>query len=211
MKIAKKIKENWFSLILIALNFFISYMGTYYFAHNLLEVNKFIEAIIIGTVPVFSSIFLSAILTTDSEKMKDYFHLAIIPILIAEKIGTPLYEYIDAKIHDSFERNFGVTSELDFFLYLLQGKIGSAYYYNGVYILTTIIVIWGSYRFIKWLPIQFNRNLLWVCYIYIHSCTVPVVINLFTPLFSLSGMLIWILIGFIICFGYGLIAKKKGI
>lgn len=124
MKVVHKLKENWFSYGLIAFNFFVSYMGTFYLAHNLFEVNKFIEAIIIGTIPILSSVILSAIICNNKGKVREYFHWAIMPTLIAEKITIPLYEYLDAKIHGSLELNFGIPSESEFIIYLLQGKIG---------------------------------------------------------------------------------------
>lgn len=206
MYLIEKIKRNWFAYGIISLNFFISYMGTFYLAHSLLEVNKYIEAIIIGTIPVISSLLLAAIIAKNEEKINDYFKWGVLPILIAEKISIPLYEYLDAKIHGSLERNFGVSSVREFISQLLQGNIGSAYYYNGVYLLITVVITFICFKIIK-RSLVINRKKLWIWVIVIHLCTVPVIINLFIPLIKLESMLLWISACFLIAMIYSFKGK----
>ncbi len=131
-----------FQLVSSAIVYVVFYLLTYLFAHNWLEISKYIEANLIAIIPIVFTSFYFISINRSFDHIDFLYKCLIIPLFIVEKITLPIFAYFmfNRYANHSFSDIAGFT-ESQYPLILIKGLVGGIQFYSGYYMLSSIFVL----------------------------------------------------------------------
>ena len=196
-------KRNWYKYLIVAFLYTLSYFFIFQTIHYVFDLStyingKFLESLIMCIFPMIVGVLTGFIFMKDNLKIINIWYMSIIPVVLIERIGMPIYGFVTAG--SNWQENLGFSSDSIFLKELWLGNIGSAYYYNWFYLFITIIILPIMTIILKKEIFIIRRRTasLWV--IVLNLAILPTFLDLFTRLDKIAYFSY-----FITCFVIGLI------
>ncbi len=165
-----------FQLVSSAIVYVVFYLLTYLFAHNWLEISKYIEANLIAIIPIVFTSFYFISVNRSFDHIDFLYKCLIIPLFIVEKITLPIFAYLmfNRYANHSFSDIAGFI-ESQYPLILIKGLVGGIQFYSGYYMLSSVFVLLAVFLVMDKLKSLIDVSLTFILVVYVNMIVTALV------------------------------------